>query len=154
MNEQPMQAYVGLIQQLLNCPQGQEGEVLQAKAELVDAGLVKVMQQYAVYLESQGNNNASWLRGFAGQLAQALELETASLAKSELENVAKFLFETLRLVAENDGNPQQIYPIWSQQQAQFNQELLEILPTGAEQLFARSLEQRSFVARTLGNLGM
>ena len=43
MDERRMQAYVGLIEQLLGCPQGEEAALLQAHGELVDAGLVKVM---------------------------------------------------------------------------------------------------------------
>jgi hypothetical protein len=58
MDQQRFQAYVQLIEQLRTCPQGQEGEMLQANAALVDAGLVDAMGQYADWLESQGNNNA------------------------------------------------------------------------------------------------
>jgi hypothetical protein len=67
MDEQRLQAYVGLIEQLLGCPQGQEAALLQANAELVDADLLAVMQQYATDLESQGDGNAWWLRGLAGR---------------------------------------------------------------------------------------
>ena len=58
MDEQRFQAYVGLIEQLLGCPQGQEAELLQANAELVDAGLVEAMAQVAADLESQGGSIA------------------------------------------------------------------------------------------------
>jgi hypothetical protein len=47
MNEQRLQAYLTLIQQLLNCPNGEEGNILQANSELVDGGLVEVMGQVA-----------------------------------------------------------------------------------------------------------
>jgi len=77
MNEQLLQAYVGLIEQLLSCPQGQEEELLQVNRELVDAGLLDVMEQVAAHLEKQGSSNAQWLRGFAAQVAQALGLGTA-----------------------------------------------------------------------------
>ena len=52
MDEQRFQAYVALIEQLLNCPQGQEGELLQAHSDLLDAVPLAVMGQYAAYLES------------------------------------------------------------------------------------------------------
>ncbi|NJN01079.1 MAG: hypothetical protein HC816_00590 [Leptolyngbyaceae cyanobacterium RM1_1_2] len=98
-----------MIEQLLSCPQGQEGEILQANAALVDAGLLAVMEQYAAYLEGQGNNNAKWLRGFAAQLAQALgmgaEPEQGTTGTAEAEAATKFLLETLQLVADSQGNP-------------------------------------------------
>ena len=47
MDEQRMQAYVGLLEQLLGCPQGEECALLQANAGLVDVGLLTVMGQYA-----------------------------------------------------------------------------------------------------------
>ncbi|NJN87075.1 MAG: hypothetical protein HC881_13245 [Leptolyngbyaceae cyanobacterium SL_7_1] len=72
MDEQRLQAYVALVEQLLSCPQGQEAELLQANAALVDVGLLGVMEQYAAYLESQGDGNARWLREFSGRLAQTL----------------------------------------------------------------------------------
>ncbi|MEA5517411.1 hypothetical protein [Limnoraphis robusta] len=47
MDENRVQAYVKLIKALLNCDSGEETEILQANSELVDAGLVDVMQQVA-----------------------------------------------------------------------------------------------------------
>ena len=73
MDEQRMQAYVELIQQLLGCAQGEEAGLLQANAGLVDTGLVDVMWQYADRLEREGKSNAvGWLRQFTGQLSQYL----------------------------------------------------------------------------------
>ena len=47
MEENRLQAYLELIQALLNCPSGEETQILQANSELVDEGLVQVMQQVA-----------------------------------------------------------------------------------------------------------
>jgi hypothetical protein len=43
MDEQRIQAYFELIGQLLNCPEGQEGEILQAHQDLLDSGLLTAM---------------------------------------------------------------------------------------------------------------
>lgn len=150
MDEQRMQAYVGLIQQLLICPQGQEGEVLQAKVELVDAGLLEVMEQYVAHLESQSNGNARWLRGFAAQLAQTLGISTAD--STGADNAAQFLLETLQLVAKSE-NPQQVYSVWAQQQTQFNEALLEVLPKVSSQLLIGDLQSQTFIAAVLGRFG-
>ncbi|MFE4105562.1 hypothetical protein ACFVKH_04685, partial [Almyronema epifaneia S1] len=157
MDEQRVQAYVALIEQLLSCPQGQEGEILQANAALVDAGLLAVMEQVAAYLESQGDNNAKWLRGFAAQVAQALgmgvEPEQGTTGTAEAEAATRFLLETLQLVADSRGNRQQIYPLWAQQQGQLNTALLAVLPQVGAQLLTGETEQRTFIAAVLGEFG-
>ncbi|MGB3761478.1 MAG: hypothetical protein WBA07_34720 [Rivularia sp. (in: cyanobacteria)] len=38
MNEQPQQVYLNLVEQLLDCPNGEEGEILAANQDLVDGG--------------------------------------------------------------------------------------------------------------------
>ena len=153
MNGQRTQAYVRLIEQLLSCPQGQEMEVLQAKAELVDAKFLEVMEQYAAHLESHGNDNATgWLREFAAKLAQSLGLE--QIASSALKDAAQFMLETLQLIYENKGNPQQIYPVWAQQQVRLNEELLKVLPIVVEQQFqVGDAEQQRFIAAWLVEFG-
>ena len=148
MDEQRLQAYMGLIEQLLGCPQGQEEELLRANRELVDAGLLEVMEQVATHLESQGESTAQWLREFAAQLAQTLGLGTATSWDAR-----QFLAEMLQLVANSQGNPQRIYPIWAQQQARFDGDLLAVLPIVASQLLAGNPEQQTGIAAVLANFG-
>jgi aryl carrier-like protein len=59
MDEQRLQAYLNLIQSLLSCPQGEEKQILQANSELVDAGLVQVMQLMAENQRERGNENVA-----------------------------------------------------------------------------------------------
>jgi len=151
MDEQRFQAYMELIEQLLGCPQGQEAELLQANGSLVDAGLVEAMAQVAADLESQGRSNAGWLRGFAAQLAESMGLETAVPTGAEAAH--QFLLETLQLIVDQQGNPQQIYPMWAQQQAQFNPELLAALPPVAAELLTGDAERQRFIAAVFGALG-
>nr|NCR39284.1 CHAT domain protein [Microcystis aeruginosa W13-11] len=107
MNEARIEAYLALIQALLQCENGQEPALLQANAELVDAGLVAVMGQYADFLEQQGDsNNGRWLRNMAQQLGQFLD------APRDNQNpYISFLQTLLETVEESDGNPQAIYPL-------------------------------------------
>ncbi|GCE58175.1 hypothetical protein [Microcystis aeruginosa] len=76
MNEQRAQAYVNLIEQLLACTDDEElNKILQANQELIDPEFLQVMENYATWLEQQGNNNpAAWLRNMAQQLRQFLTL--------------------------------------------------------------------------------
>jgi len=152
MDQQRLQAYMGLIAQLLGCPQGQEEELLQANRELVDAGLLTVMEQVAAHLENQKSiNSAQRLRGLAAQLAQTLGLGTA--APIGAGEARQFLLEMLQLVADSQGNPQQIYPVWAQQQTRFNAEVLAAFPTVAAELLEGNPEQQTVIAAVLGTFG-
>jgi hypothetical protein len=76
MNEQRTQAYINLIEQLLACTDDEElNNILQANQELIDPEFLQVMENYATWLEQQGNNNpVAWLRNIAQQLGQFLTL--------------------------------------------------------------------------------
>jgi len=116
MDEQRLQAYVNLIRQLLGCPSGEEMAVLQQHAELVDTGLLAVMQQYAEHLDSQDNGNAArWLLGLAVQLAEAMGIADAEVEGAP-EDAVKFLLTVLQLVADSGGDAQQVYPFLAQHQ--------------------------------------
>ena len=138
---------MGLIEQLLGCSQAQGEELLQANAGLLDAGLLAEMRQYADWLESRGQGNAVGLRQFAAQLVFKVAAQEA------MDNVERFLLETLQLVANNNGNLQQIYPVWSQQQGRFNDELLAVMQQIVELFFKGETEQRIFVASILIEFG-
>jgi len=69
MNSERQQAYLNLINQLLTCPSGEEGEVLETYPELLDDGLVAAMLEEAENLRRFGQlNNANWLMNCAGIL--------------------------------------------------------------------------------------
>ncbi len=72
MDEKRLQDYLNLIQELLSCSGGEEGEILQRYPNLVDEWLVWLMVQVAARMAEEGDPNANWLRGFALQLADAL----------------------------------------------------------------------------------
>ena len=69
MNSEREQAYLNLINQLLTCPSGEEGEVLETHPELLDDGLVAAMLEEAENLRRFGQlNNANRLMKCAGIL--------------------------------------------------------------------------------------
>jgi len=72
MDEQRIEDYWSLIQELLNCPSGEESEILKRHSNLVDEGLVRVMLWVAAWIAQEGDPNADWLRGFALQLAEVI----------------------------------------------------------------------------------
>ncbi len=98
MNEQRLQAYLNLIQNLLNCPSGEEAEILAANQDLLDAGLLEVLVGVAEMQTQEGNENtANWLRNLATLLATNL--------------YEPFLKEVLQATAESEGDAQIVYPL-------------------------------------------
>lgn len=55
MDENRLQAYQNLIQDLLSCSSGEEAEILSANSELVDAGLVEAIAQSVEIMEQRGD---------------------------------------------------------------------------------------------------
>ena len=85
MDEQRAQAYVNLIEQLLACTEGEEPNILQANQELIDPEFLQVMENYATWLEEQGNHNpAAWLRNIAQQLRQFLNPQARNIEEYEV----------------------------------------------------------------------
>lgn len=67
--------YFDLIDQLLKCPNGQEPEVLDAHAELLDEGFVRSLIQVATYFAHENNGDAArFLVHVARELARQLGL--------------------------------------------------------------------------------
>jgi CHAT domain-containing protein len=187
MDEQRMQAYVELIEQLLGCPQGQEAELLQANAELLDTGLLKVTLVWTDLLEQRGDERTERWKQLTRRLSKRLEAEAQKLQQqlnehllakgkadkqheinhnqliqpgedeasdsSSTDDWARFLRETLQLMADRQGNPEQIYQVWIQQQERLNATFLEAFPQVATRLLASNLQQIAFVAARLRDFG-
>jgi len=109
MDEQRQQAYLTLINALLTCPSGEEGQTLQDNAELVDAGLVETMTQKAEAFAERGNENAAqFLIGMANQLGEFLGLsDSTATPASQLD----FLFKVLQATSDSEGDKQVVYPL-------------------------------------------
>jgi tetratricopeptide (TPR) repeat protein len=109
MDEQRIQAYQELIFSLLNCPDGQEIELLQTNQDLLDGEFLELMELVAADLAENGNQNAAdWLLNFASQLAEALGIYSPSATREEY---IAFLQELLDAEYESNGNPQAVYEV-------------------------------------------
>lgn len=77
MNQQHLQAYINLIQQLLTCPSGEEWILLRQNEALVNPELVQVMEQVATQLAHQGNlKESKFLHNLAGQIHHLFVAQT------------------------------------------------------------------------------
>jgi hypothetical protein len=110
MNEARHEAYLNLIRSLLNCPNGEESQILQKKSELVDAGLVQVMLEEANNLIIDNNlDDANSLMTLAGHLMGTYGNTMPD--KSSPATYVTFLEEVLQATSDSDGDPQVIYPL-------------------------------------------
>src|SRR4028119_1842658 len=96
MEETRAQAYLQWIETLLNCPNGEEPQILQPNLELVDSGFLQVCEVVAEKWAEEGQENqANFLRNLASQLGQVLGMnDEGDSDKSEGENpqeYAKFI---------------------------------------------------------------
>ncbi|MFH7029127.1 MAG: hypothetical protein ACHBN1_27975 [Heteroscytonema crispum UTEX LB 1556] len=75
VTEERQTEYFDLIDELLRCSNGQEPAILEAKPELIDAGLVKSMLQVATIFAHEGNSDgAEFLIFIARELSKQLGL--------------------------------------------------------------------------------
>ncbi|MDX2255745.1 MAG: CHAT domain-containing tetratricopeptide repeat protein [Pseudanabaenaceae cyanobacterium bins.39] len=125
-NEERVQQYVGLIQELLSCPNGEEANILSANMELVDLGLVAVMGQYADYLREQGQAGAAdFLVDMAAQITNFLQQRGGNRAVDR-NTLFNFLMEVLQAVNENN-DPRIIYPLLAAHQDKLTLDIAAIL---------------------------
>lgn len=74
-DEQRSQEYLELIEQLLRCPNGKEPEILDARMDLIDVGLVSMMMRVATSMAHQDNQDgAKFLIYIARELSRQLGL--------------------------------------------------------------------------------
>ncbi|WP_293332544.1 CHAT domain-containing protein [Microcoleus sp. CAWBG58] len=148
MDEQRLAAYLQLIQALLECPNGEEDDILNAHRELVDADFVQIMEAVAENMAAEGNSNAAWLQNLAVQLANYLG-NTATP-----EEYLSFLMEVLQAIVKSDGNRQVIYPLFQRNLDNLNLNLANFMQTYVIETFNKeSSEQQLFIAAIIGNFG-
>ncbi|ELP54866.1 hypothetical protein O53_3691 [Microcystis aeruginosa TAIHU98] len=152
MNEQRTQAYVNLIEQLLACTDDEElNNILQANQELIDPQFLQMMENYAMWLEEQGNNDAAArLRNMAQQLGQFLNPQARSI--EEYQDYFNFLMEVLRKIW-NDPSPHLIYPCLAQNLDKLDENFAIVFHDWARQALAKATtEQFYYITRDAFNL--
>ncbi len=141
MEENRAQAYLQLIHTLLNCPNGEEPQILQDNSELLDRGFLETCELVASTLAEQGGENgANFLRNLASQLWQFIDRnDDGDNKKSEGENFqeyANFFLELLQAEQDSKGDIAVIYPMIEQRLHLLNARFAEILQQVAPKLIA------------------
>ena len=154
MDEQRQQAYVKLIRNLLSCPDGEEPEILAAHQELLDAGLLEMVEAAAQMFSQEGDEDrANRLRNLARQLGKALNLNPQPEKRGE-EGYFQFLVEVLEATAESEGDAQVIYPLLKENTDKLDGVFAEILQRrGIETLGEAEAKTAEYLASVIVDFG-
>ena len=150
MNENRTQAYIQLINALLDCPNGEEPQILQAHSELVDLGFMQACEVFAETLAEGGQeNSANFLRNLASQLG-----EFSGRSQDGNSDYVAFLMQLLQTVSNSEGNPQEVYPFLQQNLDKLDLQLVQILTDWAKDTFEKvEATQANGIAAAIFNLG-
>ncbi len=159
MDETRAQAYLQLIETLLNCPNGEQPQILQANLELLDRGFLEACEVIAATLTQQGQENAaSFLQNLASQLGQFLDAnDEGDSDNSEGENseeYEKFIRELLQAEQDSNSDIKVIYPMLAGRQHLLNSRFAQILHEVAEILIAEHLKAIEFIVALIENLSV
>ena len=157
MEETRAQAYLQLIETLLNCPNGDESQILQANLELVDSGFLQACESVAENLAEEGQENpANFLRNLVSQLRQFLGMnDEGDSDNSEGENpqeYANFILELLQAEEESNSDIKVIYPMLAGRQHLLNDRFAEILQQVTQNFIAEHPEAIESILGLMGNL--
>ena len=143
MDEQRVQAYLSLIQELLECPSGEEPQILSQSLELLDGGFVQVCELVAAQLQEAGQeNNARFLRNVAQQLGAYLAQQ--GTGGNQQEVLVQFWLQLLQ--AEMQGGTAAVHQVMRQNVGLIVPNLGDTIAQFLQGLLAQNPDQAEGVA--------
>jgi CHAT domain-containing protein/tetratricopeptide (TPR) repeat protein len=159
-NEARQNAYLQLVQALLECPSHLEEQLLELNSELVDLGLVMTLLAVAQSMMQQDDPAAAstieWLVNFAQQLTQKLGMDMGESPAEDDEEYAGFVLNLLQTVNDSDGEEATVYAFLEEHLTYLNEHLLAIFPQQIDRLFALKSEPewKLLIASDIHNLAV
>ncbi len=156
-NEARQNAYLQLVQALLECPSHLEEQLLELNSEFVDLGLVMTLLAVAQKMMEQDDPAAvstiEWLVDFAQKLAQKLGMDMGESPAEDDEDYAAFVLNLLQTVNDSEGDEATVYAFLSEHLSYLNEHLLAIFPQHIDRLFALKTEPewKLFIASDIHN---
>jgi tetratricopeptide (TPR) repeat protein len=156
IEEQRFQAYLNLVDRLLRCSCDQESQILSANPDLVDAGLMQMLEQMSEVMAQKGDQNtADCLSYFACLVADALSLSSSSTLSSSPRPNPKhqlfFLMQVLKLTGSYQ-NPGIVYSLLQPNLNLLDDNFAQVLRNWAfATLMSVTQEQAQEVAVAIGN---
>ncbi|CUR35208.1 conserved hypothetical protein [Planktothrix tepida PCC 9214] len=149
MNEQRLNAYLTLINNLLTCPSGEESQILQDNQELLDQDFLQVLLEISSQLQEAGRQQEAELL-----INLAEELSAFMGNTNSPEDYSKFFMEVLQAVLESRGNPQIVYPLFQQNLDKLDENLAYILKNRVTATLKElSLEAAIYMAAVIAEFG-
>ncbi|MEG4812097.1 hypothetical protein QUA82_31270 [Microcoleus sp. F8-D3] len=141
MEEKRAQAYLQLIHTLLNCPNGEEPQILQDNSELLDRGFLEACELVASTLAEQGGENgAKFLRDLARQLGQFMDIngegDSNNSEGKNFQEYANFFLELLQAEQDSNSDIAVIYPMLEGRKHLLNASFAETLQQVTQKLIA------------------
>ncbi|MEG3880931.1 hypothetical protein QT972_26560 [Microcoleus sp. herbarium7] len=139
MEENRAQAYLQLIHTLLNCPNGEEPQILEDHSELLDRGFLETCELVASTLAEQGGENgANFLRNLASQLWQFIDMndegDSNNSQDENFQEYANFFLELLQAEQDSNGDIKVIHPMLAGRQHFLNARFAEVLQQVSQKL--------------------
>jgi CHAT domain-containing protein len=157
MHKTEQQIYLELVYELLNCPSGEEQNLLATKSELVNEQLVEMMLDVAELLcqrdgEEQGSN-AGWLENFALRLAAQLGLEIGAEEQDDSEDCDQADLDFLNALIEAEQNDsKQVQQLFTENLYQLNPRLGAIMKWLLARVVNEEPENAEAYAAVIGNI--
>jgi tetratricopeptide (TPR) repeat protein len=122
MDKKRQEDYLNLIELLLNSPSYQRQEILNAHRNLIDSGLVQMMEKTAAMLAKQ----AEILTSLVGQLTQRQEFFN-NIKVFTPEEYRHFLLQVLQASAKSDEESKELYLLLQANQDKLNEHFAQQL---------------------------
>jgi len=144
MDEQRLQVYFNLIDQLLTCSSGELVQILESNRELVDAELLQVMAQVAEQLAANGDKyRAEFLLSLISKL---------SSANPSSQDYLQFLEKVLLASIDSDSDPKVVYPLLQANLDKLDDNFIDILQSWTSGKFSEvEPETTEIIANTIWN---
>lgn len=134
MSEARQQAYLELVQKLLDSGVDTEDNILNDNLALVDAGLIVALREVADLLQQENDPDLvatfDWLIKVSNKLVRDLELD----ADDEFD----FFSDVLAMIGLTNGNTEAVYTRFQSDVLLLNDRLLEIIPAWSKAVFLDS----------------
>ena len=150
INKQRQDAYLNLIQSLLNCPSGEESQILKAHTDLIDRELLQAIAQVIEVLKENGEQNAAdFLSDLAHQLTGVMGYSALDLTSNHDED-ARFALLMQVLQATADGDLQTLYQSLQENLDKLDDKFVAVLREWAETTLS-DIEKGLEIAPVIGN---
>ncbi|MGL4502273.1 MAG: CHAT domain-containing protein, partial [Planktothrix sp.] len=114
MDEQKALAYLPLIQELLDCPSGEEPQILNRHLEFLDEGFVQACELVAAQFQEEGQDNlaqfvrnvAQFVRKYLNSLTSEDKVEFSGFLDHTIpEDYFSFLIDVLKAISNTHKDP-------------------------------------------------